>query len=638
MSISAYRARMSLVVLALVFFPILLLGPYAVASGFLSPAELLRIATNPAMIVYQLVFAAAGVLYTRRLAAAAAMTGDAGRKSVGAAVRRINLLPALLVAASAVHIAAAPLLAYYASHTRFPFALGFMFLLMGAFQTMVTSFLFNVAVLSTEQASASLPLLHSARSLRMRTKLSMNILGLLIGVALFLVVTNQIRDVITGTGLSAPLTTLPLNIVAGVFCALVGFLNATMLGRYFVAPIQRFAAAIHGGMEGDLTGRAVRETRDELGELIESFNAYQDNTARRVERIERSLAELKAGRDQLTAELEEVSSAIREIDASLLSSQAQVEAQSANVIETSAAVEQIIRNIESLDELVRKEMEQIEGSAGVVRTMVGAVDSLRELSDSAEGQVGDLLSATARGRDRLKDVTRVVREAADASQHLADANLLIADVAGRTNLLAMNAAIEAAHAGRGGIGFSVVAEEIRKLAESSSKQSRRIKENLKRLAELVELTVSSSEETGASFGAVNDHVQFMRQLVTRFGDAMTEQGAAADAFTRALEELTDIASTVRAGSAEMKAGNREILSAVANLTSLNQEVTGAVSEIGAGMSQINQSIHRIVEINRSGDTLAENVADAISFFQTTAVHSADGQAQASLIPAAPAIF
>jgi methyl-accepting chemotaxis protein len=568
------------------------------------------------MIIYQIVFVALGIVYIWRLSAAAALTEEAGVSAVRRAQGRVNALPRVLLLASVVHIIAAPLFAYFASGTNFPFALGYMFLMMASFQFIVSSFLFNAGVLAIEHASVFLPLRDDLRFLRLKSKLTVNIIGLVFGVALFMVVTNLVLDTVSSTGRHLLLGTLPMNIVAGLFCGLVAVADVILLGAFFINPIRRFAAAIQTGMNGDLTHFATRETRDELGELVESFNSYLRNIGGRVGQVHRSLADLRSGREQLSADLEEVASAIRQIDASLQNTRVQVAAQSANVTETSAAVEQLARNIASLDEVVQKETEHIDRSSRSVDELVEDGSSLLELSGTAEGHVDELTDVSKRGKDQLREVIRIVGEAAESSDHLGEANVLIANVAAQTNLLAMNAAIEAAHAGTAGKGFSVVADEIRKLAESSSMHSLRIKENLKGLASRIEHAVTASEESGISFDNVLNRVDFVRTLVGRFVESMRNQASHSKTVMNSLTEMAEIAASVRTGSAEMKAGNREILTAVGNLNELNQQVDGAVSEISAAMTQINEAVQRIVGVNRESDGLASGVVEALEFFKT----------------------
>ncbi len=146
-----------------------------------------------------------------------------------------------------------------------------------------------------------------------------------------------------------------------------------------------------------------------------------------------------------------------------------------------------------------------------------------------------------------------------SEEALQTANKTISDIAGQTNLLAMNAAIEAAHAGEAGKGFSVVADEIRKLSETSSAQSKTIREELLKIEGSINDVVNASQASTDMFVEVSNSITQTQQLVLQIKGAMEEQQEGSKQIGAALMLMNDNTSEVRAASHEMAEGNKSIL-------------------------------------------------------------------------------
>ena len=171
------------------------------------------------------------------------------------------------------------------------------------------------------------------------------------------------------------------------------------------------------------------------------------------------------------------------------------------------------------------------------------------------------------------------------------------NIASQTNLLSMNAAIEAAHAGEAGKGFAVVAGEIRKLAESAGKQSKTIAEVLKKIKDAIDMITVSTNTVMENFQSIDEYVRTVSEQEANIRNAMEEQGQGSRQILEAIGQLNGITRMVKQGSAEMLGGSKGVITESRNLELASNEIAGSVMEMTNGADQINAAISRVSEIS-----------------------------------------
>jgi methyl-accepting chemotaxis protein len=177
------------------------------------------------------------------------------------------------------------------------------------------------------------------------------------------------------------------------------------------------------------------------------------------------------------------------------------------------------------------------------------------------------------------------------------------NIASQTNLLSMNAAIEAAHAGETGKGFAVVAGEIRKLAESSGTQSKTIGNVLKKIKTAIDKITKSTENVLTKFEAMDSGVRTVVDQEGNIRNAMEEQGQGSRQVLNSVGGITEITRQVKSATGEMLEGSKEVMRESQNLEKITHEITGGMNELANGANEINLAVNNVSEIstkNREG--------------------------------------
>jgi len=188
------------------------------------------------------------------------------------------------------------------------------------------------------------------------------------------------------------------------------------------------------------------------------------------------------------------------------------------------------------------------------------------------------------------------------------------NIASQTNLLSMNAAIEAAHAGEAGKGFAVVADEIRKLAENSGEQSKTISTVLKKIKASIDKIMASTDNVLKKFEAIDSSVRIVAEQEENIRNAMEEQGVGSKQILEAIGSVNEITRMVTDGSHEMLEGSSEVIRESKNLEKSTQEITGGMNEMALGAEQINSAINAVNELcSRNRESIGMLVKEVSRF-------------------------
>ena len=377
--------------------------------------------------------------------------------------------------------------------------------------------------------------------------------------------------------------------------AAFGYTAATLYALLTIRSIARTARAVSTSLAeiekggGDLTRLMEVASKDELGELAGHFNGFQEALRGIVVDVKAVAASLSDVGTELSAVMEETASAAVQISANVTSVKRRTEDQSAGATESDATIRKIADNLRNLVNLIGRQTESVANSSASIEEMVANVQSVTRNVERMGDEYLKLVGAADTGRGVLDKVEAQVRDISSRSDRLRDANALIASIAAQTNLLAMNAAIEAAHAGDAGSGFAVVADEIRKLAENSARQSKAIAANVREIGTAIAGVVTSSGEASSSFSDVVDQIRRLHDLEEEIKLAMTEQSAGSAQVLDSLNLINEVTAEVRRGADEMVEGADAVQGEMERLLNASVEIERSMSEIASGASEVSSA-------------------------------------------------
>jgi methyl-accepting chemotaxis protein len=349
-----------------------------------------------------------------------------------------------------------------------------------------------------------------------------------------------------------------------------------------------------------------------VGDLARYFNETLEKIKNLVVSIRKEAETLQDIGNDLATNMNETAAAVNQITANIQSIKGRVINQSASVTETHATMEQVVTNINKLNNHVETQGNTVSLASSAIEEMVANINSVTQTLVNNAGNVKTLQEASEIGRTGLQDVATDIQEIARESEGLLEINAVMENIASQTNLLSMNAAIEAAHAGEAGKGFAVVADEIRKLAESSGEQSKTVGSVLKKIKESIDKITKSTGNVLNKFEAIDSSVRTVSEQEENIRTAMEEQGEGSKQILDGVGNINEITRQVKGSSDEMLEGSKEVIQESNNLEKATQEITGGMNEMALGADEINAAIHNVSDLsgkNREGiDTLIREVS------------------------------
>lgn len=368
--------------------------------------------------------------------------------------------------------------------------------------------------------------------------------------------------------------------------------------------------------EGDLTKRLTTKGKNnDFSVMAKYFNLTLEKIRNILISIKTdSITSLDVGKS-LSVDMTETAAAINQIVANIKNITFQTNAQADSVSNTGSMMNDITSHIDKLNTLIEIQATNITESSAAIEETLANINTITNTLERNQNDVSELKELSSSGLDSLEKVLAVTFEIAEESEGLLKISSIIGDIAERTNLLSMNAAIEASHAGESGRGFSVVAEEIRKLADNSSKQAGIITGVLRKMKDSISGIVESTNEVSKQFKTVVTKTSSVHDQVLSITQSMEEQTSGNKQVLVAVTNLNEITSQVRDSSVEMLDDSTKVIAEMKTLSKVTDEVKNGINEMAAGTEQITKSIVHVDELTKENQESISSMSREVEKFK-----------------------
>ena len=383
-----------------------------------------------------------------------------------------------------------------------------------------------------------------------------------------------------------------MSIIGAALFGLFVFVSI-VFATHITKPIRTMSALLKAAAQNDCTVRMDEKGNDEFSLLARDFNATFSTIAQSIQKVKGSANEMAEAGHSLAEHTATSTGTLTQMDSGITVIQGQASAQDAAVSEMVSAVDAITGAIESVAESAESQSSSVDESVRAVKKITDNIDSVAGLFDQSGALLEGMVSQTVEGRERLSQVTATIAQLTEKSSSILETSKVIQTIANQTNLLAMNAAIEAAHAGESGKGFAVVADEIRKLAENSSREGKRAAAVIKESLEIINGMTEAGDTLGEAFDKVFDCADKLRVHENSMAETMRSQRESGTEVLNAVRAISEASGRTRTSSKECVGKGQLLSEKLTQLDSVVESIQKGIYSMISGVQSISTSMREM---------------------------------------------
>ncbi|MBU0954889.1 MAG: HAMP domain-containing protein [Spirochaetes bacterium] len=414
----------------------------------------------------------------------------------------------------------------------------------------------------------------------------------------------------------------------------VSVLLALFMASRIAASIKALERNLEVMKNGDLSVRFSAKGKDDIAVLSQYLNTFAVSLCDSFATIQAISGKNVAIKEDLISTVSESGASIHEIRTNTISIESSIATLTRHINEAGEAVGEVVRTIRELQTYLDSQAAMVEESSASVHQMIASIGTIADVSRRKLEATSSMIDSVNKGGTNLDRTTGIIEEITGNMDEIKGAAAIIQNISSQTNLLAMNAAIEAAHAGEAGKGFAVVADEIRKLAEASALNSKRISGVLKDVVKKISSASDAGKLTRETFDDIKVEANGVSGALEEIASSMIELRSGSEQIRDAMLDLQKASSNVDSSRSAMLESSGRSEDAMVTVERIATEVFNGISEIRAGIDDIGHAVDNLSNMSITVGAVISQLDGELERFNTgCSIETACADADDPVVPA-----